>query len=176
MPLVLVTDNVEVQRKVMEIFPEAICDDGTQGTALKARAEGEDILLAIWATDTMSEQAWISSLALVCQCAKELSGLYSVLLGHDDGYRNTEFLDSLMENMTPDQKTPNSLDQFIELLREGTGIYENLKEDLVVVYQDADEDSDVPEQEIDDTPYVYCHRCGDEIPADCSECGCTEED
>lgn len=28
--------------------------------------------------------------------------------------------------------------------------------------------------EVDDTPHVYCPRCGDEIPADNSECGCED--
>jgi hypothetical protein len=30
----------------------------------------------------------------------------------------------------------------------------------------------VIEPDIDDEPHVYCPICGDEIPPDCSECGC----
>lgn len=32
-----------------------------------------------------------------------------------------------------------------------------------------------PEPDIDDTPYVHCQYCGDELPWDCSYCGCERE-
>lgn len=39
---------------------------------------------------------------------------------------------------------------------------------------DAQEDLEPPD--IDDEPHVYCHVCGDEIPADYSECGCDAQE
>jgi len=33
-----------------------------------------------------------------------------------------------------------------------------------------------PEPDIDDTPYIYCNHCGDEIPSDNSLCGCEKEE
>lgn len=50
------------------------------------------------------------------------------------------------------------------------GVYEVVSEELnnnVIEAIEAD-----CEPYIDDEPHVFCSYCGNEIPPDCSECGC----